>query len=67
MIHITERKVTHEDYEDDDFERAIKNERYDYENIRYCSCGKRMEKVIEHQEIYGHWIPIEKWECPDCD
>lgn len=60
------RKIEYEDYDEDnnDFDKDT----YDLDNgIRYCRCGRRMEKVIEHIETWGQSVPVENWYCPVCD
>ena len=56
------RKIDYDDYENDTQELIPNNS-----DIRYCSCGRIMHKVISHEEISGFWVPIERWECQVCD
>lgn len=60
-MHTTIRKVTHKNYEE---EPDLNHEYENIDIIRKCECGRIMEKTLRHEEIYGHWIPIEEWECP---
>jgi hypothetical protein len=63
----TIRRINYSDYEEDEFEQAYRREIYDYEHPECPTCGRRMSRVIKHDEYCGHWLPREVYECDICD
>lgn len=59
------RKLKYEDYEPDEFEKAYKEDLYDYEHPECPVCGNRMVPVRRSIGTYGYYTDC--WECEVCN
>jgi hypothetical protein len=60
----TSRRISYDDYEPDEFEKAFRQEEYDYENPICERCGCRMVKVRKDIGNFGYYR--DEWECENC-
>lgn len=63
----TQRKINRDDYEEDEFEKDDWVEGLFIDNIRYCSCGRKMRRTYIRDDAYGTSVMIPTWICDYCD